>query len=179
MHRDSSQIFKKTQLEFIRLSACMQHFTQVVKWSENEWGYVQKKGLKYREEVIEILKDKIYVGILVGKPVGMFALLDDAAQSESINTETQYKSVKITRKFYLDYVFVDESHRELGLGKVIIDYAKVKGHQLGAKVLEFETLTPKLNKFYLKQGAELIGKGMFYTQPTSEFLMPTESTAFS
>ncbi|HBI22510.1 MAG TPA: GNAT family N-acetyltransferase, partial [Legionella sp.] len=64
----------KHELTFTRLTDCMEHLPATARWAESEWGYIRNKGVEYREGVMNLIKDDVYIGTLAGQPVAMFAL---------------------------------------------------------------------------------------------------------
>jgi GNAT superfamily N-acetyltransferase len=68
----------------------------------------------------------------------------------------------------LDYVYLDENKRDLGLGGLLVRYAKEQAKLQGCQTLVLDTLNPVLNRFYQSQGAHLLLESSYHTIPTEK-----------
>ena len=64
------------------------------------------------------------------------------------------------------YVYVDKNCRGLGFGKQLIEKAKYIAANQGANLILLDTLKPKLDRMYEKQGAQVVCEGRLYSHPT-------------
>lgn len=126
-------------------------------WGEEKWGYLRGfPGLTRRKELLNQLSNNFYIIAYEKTPIGMFALVDEEAP---FRNTLQFKK--------LTYVYIDESFRDLGLGKKIIETAK----QLAKKqegIIIFDTLHPNLDGFYKKR-AKPICEGETLGYPATVF----------
>lgn len=154
----------KHKLTFTKLSECMDCIPIAAQWTEDEWGYIRNKGVEFRAEILRSLSDSIYVGTFAGTPVALFGLLE-----HSFHRDLAKATNKLPNTFELMYVFVEKEYRGLGFGKQIIEEAKSVASQSGANLILLDTLKPTLNRFYEKQGAELVCGGRLFSHPTEVF----------
>ncbi|GAB4223398.1 MAG: hypothetical protein Tsb005_18390 [Gammaproteobacteria bacterium] len=116
-----------------------QWLKQVAEWAEKQWGYIRNfPGVEYRKSIIEKCSKNFYVITYSDILIGMFALFDGKS----------YPNIKIIK---LEYFYIDERFRGLGVGRRIIDGIKslyVKNQDL----IILDTLHPRLNAFYKKCG---------------------------
>jgi GNAT superfamily N-acetyltransferase len=68
----------------------------------------------------------------------------------------------------LDYVYLDENKRDLGLGGLLVRYAKEQAKLRGCQTLVLDTLNPLLNRFYKSQGAHVLLESSYHTIPTEK-----------
>ncbi len=129
---------------------------QAAKWGEEKWGYLRNfPGLDKRKELIEEMKNDFYIITYANQPVAMFALKD-----------SEFKNAK-----KLNYVYVDESFRGLGIGVQLIEFAKKVCKEKNAHMIILDTLTPNLDRFYEKRGAEPVCEVSVLGHPASLFKM--------
>mgnify|MGYP003637668897 FL=1 len=55
---------KSPKLTFKKLSDCPEHLELASKWTEDEWGYIRNKGVEFRTQVIDSIKNKFYIGFI-------------------------------------------------------------------------------------------------------------------
>lgn len=145
--------YAKPELTFRQLSERMQDLPIVAKWAEDEWGYIRNKGIEFRENLMRDISERVFVGYYADSPIAMFALFEEDNHLGSNRCE-------------LMYVYVKDGCRGLGFGKQIIDQAKKLAAELfNSNLIKLDTLKPRLNKFYAKQGAEFIGEGNLFSHP--------------
>lgn len=150
------------KLTFVKLADHMEYVDTAAKWAEDEWGYIRKKGIQYRKEILTALSDNTYIGVFGGQPVAMFVLFDKQV------------SKTLSSRFIVSelmYVYVDKLCRELGFGRQIVDEAKRVAKASGSNSIMFDTLKTKLNPFYQRCGAKVVADGMLFTEPTEVLLM--------
>ncbi|MDW9178586.1 GNAT family N-acetyltransferase [Legionella pneumophila] len=145
-----SSAVAKHKLTFTRLSDCMEYLPLAAKWAEDEWGYIRNKGVEYREGVMRMLSQDVYIGTYAGQPVAMFALLEH----------------EVPDSHELMYVYVDKEYRGLGFGKQVIEEAKRLTAVAGSDLILLDTLKPSLNRLYEKHGAKVVCEGSLFSYPT-------------
>ena len=147
----SSHPLMKHQLVFQPLAECIEYLEISAQWAEGEWGYIRNKGIEYRRGVMNTLKDNVYIGTYANQAVAMFALLEHDSHENTLE---------------LMYVYVDKNCRGFGFGKQIIEKAKHIAANQGANLILLDTLKPKLDRMYEKQGAQVVCEGRLYSHPT-------------
>ena len=140
---------KSPKLTFKKLSDCPEHL-------EDEWGYIRNKGVEFRTQVIDSIKNKFYIGFIGKIPVSMFTVLPRDNSFFDFTTKAEYPASELM------YVYVDKMYRDLGLGKQIVNQAKNIANASGSSYLFLDTLKPRLTNYYKKQGAEYLGEGSFF-----------------
>jgi GNAT superfamily N-acetyltransferase len=126
---------------------------QVAEWIEKKWGYLRNNpGVEYRVESLRKDIADIYIATYAGLPIGVFGLKNFNAPENSIE---------------LWFFYVDESFRHLGVGSYMLDKVKSLCADEGLKRIKFDTLTPTLNRFYKKNGADELGDGRLLEAPTT------------
>ena len=170
MHAYSTNIDISPQLTTHKLTAtALEMINQAAIWSEEKWGYVLKfAGLENRKKLITELtfSPHGFYFLTYGKqPAGMFSLRSCA--DREICPELSH----LKNMLELDYVYTAKGFRGLGIGNKIVERAKIEARHLGAKHLEFDTLDPVLNNFYLKHGAKIICKSNYHGFPTDKLLI--------
>ncbi|MBY0378557.1 MAG: GNAT family N-acetyltransferase [Gammaproteobacteria bacterium] len=161
-----STALMKHKLMFKQLSSCMECLPIAAKWTEEEWGYIRNKGVEFRQEVMNSLKENVYIGFFADQPVAMFALFNHSFPLElTIATENLPKACELM------YVFVEKKYRGLGFGKQIIDQAKQLAANSGAELILLDTLKPNLNRLYEKHNAEVICEGSLFGHGTDVLRM--------
>ena len=142
----------KHKLRFIKLVDCPPALISITaRWAEDEWGYIRKKGIEYREGVMRALSEHIVIGLYANQPVAMFALLEHPMLPKTCE---------------LMYVYVDKGYRGLGFGRQVVDEAKQIAKSSGADLMVLDTLKSGLNRMYEKFGAKIVCEGRLYSQPT-------------
>lgn len=122
---------------------------QVAEWVEKKWGYIRGfPGMEFRIDNIKKIQDHFFIVTYANQPIGMFALFDYQGMGNRSANE-------------LMYVYVEESFRGLGVGKQIIEFAKIKCKEQKKEMMLFDTLNPNLNHFYKKLGAKIICDSQF------------------
>lgn len=122
---------------------------QVAQWVEDKWGYIRGfPGMEYRVNAIKEIQNNFFIVTYANQPIGMFALFD-------------YHGMGKIQAKELMYVYVEESFRGLGIGKTIIELAKIKCKEQKKEMMLFDTLNPNLNHFYEKLGAKSICESQF------------------
>lgn len=128
-----------------------QYITQIAKWSEQRWGYINKfPGIAFQEQDIRRFEHTYFILRYGGTLIGMFAL----ATYNSTDT-------------LLSSVYIDEPMRGLGLGTLIVNHAKQLSSQAGARSMVLNTLSPLINRFYLKNGATMVCESRVEKEPVS------------
>lgn len=158
----------KHKLTFTRLADCMEHLPVTAIWAESEWGYIRNKGVEYREGVMNLMKDDVYIGTLAGQPVAMFALFKHEFHIDLINAQSSHQ---LPQARELMYVYVEKDYRGLGFGRQIIDEAKRLARESGSDLILLDTLKPGLNRMYEKQGAEMLCDHHLFSHSTDVFSM--------
>ena len=156
----------KHKLTFTKLTDCMEHLPLTAKWSEGEWGYIRNKGVEYRESVMNLMKDDVYIGMFAGQPVAMFALFDHTFHADLTNAPG---ASQLPHAREMTYVYVEKDYRGLGFGRQIIDEAKRLAIEAGADLILLDTLKPGLNRMYEKQGAEMLCEHHLFSHSTDVF----------
>ena len=158
----------KHELTFTRLTDCMEYLPVTARWAEGEWGYIRNKGVEYREGVMNLMKDDVYIGTLAGQPVAMFAVFEHAFHADLTNAPG---AAQLPHARELMYVYVENDYRGLGFGRQIIDEAKRLARAAGADLILLDTLKPGLNRMYEKQGAEMLCEHHLFSHGTDVFSM--------
>lgn len=141
------------------MSENLKYLKQAAIWGESKWGYLRNfPGLKFRIKDINEIKDHFYIVTYGDHAVGMFAVLGGKKIADWSNKSFPSKE--------LEYVYVDEPFRGLGIGKKIIQEAKKIAHAKEEHVILLQTLNPNLNSFYKKHGAKEVGEQKFLEIPT-------------
>ncbi|KTC83838.1 GNAT family N-acetyltransferase [Legionella brunensis] len=148
-----SSALAKHQLTFTQLSDCMEHLTQAATLVEEEWGYIRNLGVAEREKIMTKINKDLYIGTLNNQLIAMFALIDK-------ETELLPKTCELM------YVYVEKDYRGLGFGRQIINEAKKLAVMKGAELILLDTLKPRLNRLYEKEGAEVFCENHLFSQPT-------------
>lgn len=155
----------RPKLSFEKLSSCSQeHIRTAATWIENEWGYIRNKGVEERIKILHELKDSVYIGFYGKHPVALFAVFPH----EHLQGHSE-----------LMYVYVDEQLRGLGLGKQIINQAKLVSSQMQADNIVLDTLKTSLNGYYCKFGARVVCESRLYGEPTDILVMPANNAPSS
>ncbi|QMT59455.1 GNAT family N-acetyltransferase [Legionella sp. PC997] len=153
------------KLKFTPLSECMDHLSLAAAWAEGEWGYIRNKGVEYRKNLLNGLKDYVYVGTLGDEPVALFAIFPKEMAAEFSN-----KKFKAPAVSELMYVYVDKPYRGLGLGRQIIEKAKQIAKAQEAEFIMLDTLKPSLNRFYGNgkehSKTQIIAENQLFSHPT-------------
>ena len=106
------------------------------------------------------LKDHTYIGLYAGQPVAMFVLFD----------KTMDPALR-TKVSELTYVYVDKRCRDLGFGQQVVTEAKRIAIASGNTCIMLDTLKPRLDRFYEKQGASVVAEGQLFSHPTEVLAM--------
>ncbi len=155
----------KFDLTLTRLSEekNMESLEQVAEWTENKWGYLRgNPGIEKRKELMEKIKENLYVVKYANQPVGMFAL----HEHRPLDEETQVKE--------LSHVYVDDRFRGTGIGSRLVEAAKKIAKEQSAALIVFDTLNPELNRFYERHGAKVVCESQFMGQPSTLLRMDTK-----
>lgn len=161
----NSKLSKNQSLNFVALDGAEEHLMTVATWAESEWGYIRHKGVNFRMQQFVELRQSIYVGLLNGAPVAMFALLD-----HEFTRDLQRDLPNLPHFKQLMFVYVDERYRGLGFGRQIIQEAKQRAQAEGAELV-LDTLKPGLNGLYRAQGAHEVCEGRLYSNETDVLRM--------
>lgn len=151
------------------------HLEQIAQWVEDKWGYLRGfPGMSYRRESLAKIANHIYVVTYKGQLIGSFALFDRPVENGKIKVK-RFKVPELKVKGIvakeLMYVYIDEPFRGLGLGKVLINQAKVICENEGANMIVLDTLNTNLNHFYENCGAKVVYEGQLLKHPTSVLRM--------
>jgi GNAT superfamily N-acetyltransferase len=57
----------------------------------------------------------------------------------------------------INVLFVDEDHRNKGLGVLLLNQVEADARAMGSKLSHLDTFNPEAKDFYLKQGYEIYG----------------------
>ncbi len=139
----------------------MENLSLAATWAEGEWGYIRNKGVEFRKEVLNDMKEHVYIGLLNDQPVALFALFP-----KEIALEFNEKKFKVPAVSELMYVYVDKPYRGLGFGKQIIEQAKEIAKSQKVEFIMLDTLKPSLNRFYENAGADVIAENQLFSHPT-------------
>lgn len=156
-------------LDFKKLSECEEecepeyknyYLNYAEKWAKKVWGYLHIMDENFHKNDLMKNCDKVYIAFFLGKPVGMFSLIEK--KFDPLEIASGHKSTFA----YLDYVFIEERYRGFGFGKQLIIKAKDLAKEMRADLIYLDTLTPGLNNLYLKQKAEVVCENHYNTYPT-------------
>ncbi|MFN7039052.1 MAG: hypothetical protein ACK4OM_05765 [Alphaproteobacteria bacterium] len=140
---------------------------KAAKWCEDKWGYLRNyPGIEKRIELVNNMKDKLYIITYDNLPIGMFAFREFVKENDIL-----YSRLKETKS--LTYFYIEQNCRNIGIGGQVIEMIKDKAHELGIRNLTFGTLNPKLNAFYGKHSAKLVCDNQFKGFPEDQFRMST------
>lgn len=131
---------------------------QAARWANHKWGYLRhfpdnnEKGFHYYLDKIRRMQKDFYIvtyGEKFPQPVGMFSLTDN-----NVDIDKTKKTVKTKE---LDFVYVEESFRGLGVGGLLIEKAKALALEQKFEMIILDTLNPYyLNRFYQNKNAKII-----------------------
>jgi GNAT superfamily N-acetyltransferase len=166
-------------------------------WAEKKWGYIAAVGrsreLTHAERIearlkliAELLHEPhgfymVMMNVLgIDQPVGMFSLRAWSDKSNVASLTAPADSV-LDRDEHLsqlrshlqsvvevDYVYIEESMRGLGLGSTIVKRAKDIAKRDGKNTMILDTLNPALNRFYQAQGATVLLESAYHSIPTEK-----------
>ncbi|AMP89011.1 GNAT family N-acetyltransferase [Legionella pneumophila] len=146
----------RPELKFIRLSECKEHLDTAAKWAKNAWGYMHLDDEQFHYKQLQELCEHVYIAMYDGLPVGMLAVFEKTISLEENMEASSTPDITEMKNAYLDYVYIDERARSMGLAGIMIEKAKSLAREMNAEVMSLETLSSTLNGLYKRKGGRLI-----------------------
>lgn len=129
--------------DVVKLSENMAYHQQATEWADSVWGYLENFQTSYADDILA-QADRFYIMRYQGNMIGMFCLYEH----DPLGAQVVDK---------LDYVYIHPNFRHFGLGKSLVEQAKIAARRdHHADTILLETLDAKLNKFYEKLGAKFV-----------------------
>ncbi|HAT1764940.1 TPA: GNAT family N-acetyltransferase [Legionella pneumophila] len=168
----------RPELKFIRLSECKEHLDTAAMWAKNAWGYMHLDDEQFHYKQLQELCEHVYIAMYDGLPVGMLAVIEKTLSLEESIEESSEKIVEDPstpeiikmKNAYLDYVYIDERARSMGLAGIIIEKAKNLAREMNAEVMSLETLNSTLNGLYKRKGGRVICEGRYNDSYPTEII---------
>jgi len=81
-----------------------------------------------------------------------YVIKENGAIIAGINADIYYWGI-----LFIDVLFVDENHRDKGLGCALLQKVESEARAMGSKLAHLHTFDLQAKDFYLKQGYEIFG----------------------
>ncbi|HAU1152386.1 TPA: GNAT family N-acetyltransferase [Legionella pneumophila] len=146
----------RPELKFVRLSDCKEHLDTAALWAKNAWGYMHQDDEQFHYKQLLELCEYVYIAMYDGLPVGMLAVFEKTLSLEENMEAPSTPDITEMKNAYLDYVYIDERARSIGLAGIIIEKAKNLAREMDAEIMSLETLNSTLNGFYKRKGGRVI-----------------------
>lgn len=149
---------------------------QAAIWAEKKWNYIAAYGRSEQLNADACLEArKKLIGELLAEPHGFYMIMMTILGQEqpvgmfSLRSWEHKATIPALQKVVeLDYVYIDENFRNLGLGGQIIVEACEAAKANGFDTMILDTLNPTLNRFYQAYGAQFLHESAYNTFPTEK-----------
>jgi GNAT superfamily N-acetyltransferase len=139
---------------------------QITEWLERQWGYFRHLGRDWRREDIIQDEKNYFIVTYAEQPIGLFVLKD----------VENFSSMRLKELWCF---YIDESFRGHGLAPRMMDIIKNICIQEEFELIVLDTVNPRLNKFYEKQGAQVVCDASFTVEDDKKIKRTYPTTVLS
>lgn len=147
MHSPASKL-KNQQITISPVAGNAKWLEQVIEWSQIQSAGLMPAGEDEQNDIRQNRQDFYIIEYGTGifkQPVGTFKLYDHSIPG--------VKS--------LDYFYIIDEMRGQGIGGLVLQKIKNIAQKQGAELIVFDTITPRLNAFYERNGAKVVCDNWF------------------
>lgn len=157
---------KKSQLEICSIGGNEQWIKQVIKWSYlDSVGFIAitSEGEKFIRKNQQNFYIIFYGTGKMKQAIGMFVLLNiipDQRLQDHVKTKAGFAIKE------LDFFYIVPEFREYGIGSLVMDEIKQISKNAGSSLIQLQTLYPRINSFYHKNGAHFVCDSRYLDEET-------------